>query len=55
MGLGNDMLLGWWLCVVMLGLLFISGFAGLLPVVSCVFGVNSLIINGIRFCWLWFV
>jgi hypothetical protein len=29
-----------------------SGFAGLLPVISWVLGCNSLIINGIQFCWL---
>ena len=31
---------------------FISGFAGLLPVVSWVFGCKWLIINGIHFCRL---
>ena len=35
--------------VFILSLLFISGFADYLPVFSCVFGVNSLIINVIHF------
>ena len=38
-----------WLFLVIFGLLFISGFAGLFPVFSCVFGCNSLIINTIHF------
>ncbi len=38
-----------WLILVIFGLLFISGFSGLFPVFSCVFGVNSLIINTIHF------
>ena len=37
--------------VVILGLFIISGIADSLPVVSCVFWVNSLIINSIHFCW----
>ena len=32
-------------------LLLISGFAGYLPVVSCVLVRKWLIINDIRFCW----
>jgi hypothetical protein len=39
-----------WGFVVILRLLFISGFAGLLPVVSWVLECKWLIINGIRFC-----
>jgi hypothetical protein len=38
-----------WLFLVILGLLFISCFAGLLPVVSWVLELKSLIINGIHF------
>jgi len=38
-----------WLFLVILGLLFISGFAGFLPVVSWVLQCNSLIINTIHF------
>ena len=38
--------------VFILGLLFISGFAGLLPVISCVLALNSLIINTIHFSGL---
>ena len=38
-----------WLYLVILGLLLISGFAGLLPVVSWVLGCNSLIINDVHF------
>ena len=41
---------GFWLCLVILCLLFISGFAGFLPVVSWVLALKSLIINGSRFC-----
>ena len=35
------------------GIFIISGIADNLPVFSCVFGVNSLIINTIHFCRLW--
>jgi hypothetical protein len=34
-------------------LLFISSFAGVLPVFSCVLIDKSLIINGVRFCRLY--
>ena len=38
--------------LIIFGLLFISGVSGLFPVFSCVFGVNSLIINTIHFSGL---
>ena len=41
-----------WFFLVILSLVIISGFAGLLPVFSWVLALNSLIINGVRFCRL---
>jgi hypothetical protein len=42
-----------WSNLVILGLLFISCFAGFLPVVSWVLALKWLIINGIHFCMLY--
>jgi hypothetical protein len=41
--------------IVIFDLLFISCFAGFLPVFSCVLIDKWLIINAIHFCMLWFV
>jgi hypothetical protein len=49
---GDVLLSAVWLFLIILVLFIISSFAGLLPVVSWVLALNSLIINGIHFCRL---